>query len=154
LGDASKIQVQEMKMNFLKAIALAVLSASMLAACGGSSDDGAGSLTPLIASPNTKTVSGGADSCFVGYVGRFYITGGTPPYRLGLSDGDAFSFSNADPATPTTWANTAVIVSRVNNREEYFDLWASGVCVSPSGVTIFDAMGRLITVSLTNRSGA
>jgi hypothetical protein len=120
--------------------------AFLLSACGGSSDDGAGSPTTFSVSPAEKGVSGGG-ACYVGFVGRFFVSGGVAPYQIRLSDPDAFSFT--DPAAGTTTEQT-----RVNNRDGSFDVWARGICVDPSSAIVFDDTGRRFEVSLTNTTGS
>lgn len=123
-----------------------LVGAFALSACGGSSDDGAGSPTTFSVTPSDKGVSGGG-VCYAGYVGRFFVSGGVAPYRVGLSDPDAFSFT--DPVVGGMTQST-----QVGNRDGSFDLWAAGICVDPSSAIIWDDTGRRFEVTLTNGTGA
>lgn len=121
-------------------------SVFLLSACGGNADDGAGSPTTFSVVPADKGVTGGG-VCYVGYVGRFFVSGGVAPYRVELSDPDAFSFT--DPTTGVSTQRT-----QVGNRDGSFDVWATGICVDPSSVVVFDDLRRRFEVSLTNGTGS
>jgi hypothetical protein len=118
-------------------VSVAVLGV-VLAACGGSSDDGAGSPTAFSVSPTEKgiTAGAGAVTCYQGYAGDFLITGGTAPYNLYVSNVNAIQLDT----------------NQVSNRNGLFKVFfINGWCLDPGTITILDAQGNRITVTLTNK---
>ena len=116
------------------ALAGALLSAALLAGCGGGGNE-LGPGEEIFASPNAVTVSA-AGSCMVGLGPTVHVYGGLPPYRL----------KNSVPQGMVLDRNT------VNHSGEAFTItFIDGVCMSDMPITIEDGMGRLTVVSVTNQ---
>jgi hypothetical protein len=124
---------------------LSIALAAVMVGCGGGGDDEAGSPTAFSVQPETKTVTsteaGGA--CAVGYVGDFFVYGGTAPYRLNVSDPDAVLLhkSITDPTPVTT----------VSDRGGSFSVSFTGICLAPSSVMIVDKLDNQVVLTLNNK---
>src|SRR5882724_6568032 len=87
-----------MRTNISTSLAYAVSAfALILAACGGSGDDGAGALTDFSVSPTKVDVTWLGTTCPLTpqKVGDFLVIGGTAPYTL-------FSSFVPDPGSPNS----------------------------------------------------
>ena len=75
--------------RFSLTLTLVVSTLLLATACGGGSDDEAGSLTPLTVVPSDISLSGPLGVCpGSGLVGRVYVYGGTAPYRIDNTNPD------------------------------------------------------------------
>jgi hypothetical protein len=101
--------------------------------------DGAGTLTAV---PTTWTVTGpNSSSCAANVPVTYYIFGGTPPYRI--------------QSTLPNYAN--IVPSVVQTNGGGFTAILTGAVCSPSpgtSITITDATGRTISVTLINTKGS
>jgi len=111
----------------------AVGAALFLSGCGGGGDLSDG-VTDLTVSPNSATyVSAMPGVCPVGTGGRFFIYGGRSPYKV----------QNSLPAF------MQVNPERVEHSGEAFDVTLLGGCIEGGIINVTDAVGRLVTVSIT-----
>ena len=118
---------------------LVIISVALIAGCGGSGDDGAGSPTAFSVFPSERTINVKvADenaSCGVGNVGEFLIVGGTAPYKL----------------TNTNSVNIRTSTTKVGNEGSVFTVdYTSGACFEGSLIVIQDALGNTITLTLNS----
>ena len=133
-------------MKSILSIATAPVLASLvlLAGCGGGDDDLAGSPAAFSVQPAeiTVTVAPIANAvnqpCAVGVVGKVFIFGGAPPYRLKNS------------------FDTAVSINTVQVDNEGGDFTVSfigGGCINPGSVIVQDSLKRIVTLKLVNTIG-
>lgn len=113
--------------------AVAVLAASVVAACGGA-DEASGGGAEFSIQPTEVGLKGPAPGiCGSGLAGRVYVYGGVGPYRV----------DNTSPG--------AVIVSKGTLSEpgDFFDVTiAPGVCLDPALVIVVDYTGRTATLTV------
>jgi hypothetical protein len=107
-----------------------------LAACGGGGNE-SGDPEMLFVSPAGVVVTGPAGACAVGSGPVIHVYGGQPPYDLDNSLPDGMVLSR----------------TRLQNSGESFTITFTGVCMEGMPITIEDDMGRLTTVTVTNREG-
>jgi hypothetical protein len=115
-------------------------SLALLAACGGGDDDLAGGLTELSVQPTeiAVTAATGATTCAAGYVGKVYIFGGAPPYRLKNTFDTLVTLDKA----------------QVDNEGGDFSVTFTGGCMDPGTVVVEDSLRRTVSVKLTNKIGS
>lgn len=128
-----------MKSILFAAVAPVLASAVLLSACGGGDDDLSGGLTAFSVQPTEITVSSptGATTCAAGYVGKVFIFGGAPPYRLKNSFDTLVTLDKA----------------LVNNEGGDFSVTFTGGCMDPGTVIVEDSQRRTISVTLINKIG-
>ena len=115
--------------------------------CGGGGDEEAGSPTEFSVQPQTKTITSTvADVCSAGYVGDFYVYGGTAPYRLDVSAPDAVLLHKSMTDSTT--------VTKVNERGGSFSVTFTGICLAPSSVIIKDKLDNVVVLTLNNKPGS
>lgn len=121
----------------------------LLAACGGSSDDGAGQLSSFQVNPDEVTLNSGDASCPGpdAKVADVAIIGGTAPYRVLSPEHGRITFGPAGSTAPT---NTGTYT--VANRNQQFAVFVTG-CLDMS-VTVLDDLGRVATVGVAAASGS
>jgi len=129
-----------MKLKSLTAVVPLITLVGVLAACGGGSDDEAGSPTVFSVSPATLSVTSGvAGACYAGYVGEIFIYGGTAPYRI----------DNSNLLLGVTVSKTTV-----EHRGESFTVSYTGAaCFDPATVNVVDSLNHVVTLSLTSKAG-
>lgn len=128
-----------MKMNRLSLAAAILLAAVAVAGCGGGNDDEAGEqFTPFDITPDSLTLTApdGSPDGVCGVAGGFLvlISGGSAPYRI----------VNLFPDYVTVDKTT------VAHRGETFTVGFTGGCLDPGSVVVIDAVGRELTLTLTN----
>lgn len=128
--------------NIRQTLAMSVIAATVLAACGGGGDDQAGSVTAFSVQPTEVTVTGDAGECSTGTsaagaTARIFVYGGTAPYRI-------------DNPFPT---HIALDRTRVDNRGDYFTVTFLGGCVNPATLIIVDAVDKQVSLTLINEEG-
>lgn len=129
-----------MKSTLFAATAPVIASLALLGGCGGGDDDLSGSTTAFSVQPTEITVNvpAGSASCFVGEVGKVFIYGGAPPYRL------ANSFDN----------DVALNTVQVDNWGGDFTVsYIGGGCINPGTVIVQDSQKRIVTLKLINKIG-
>jgi hypothetical protein len=121
-------------------LALAISTLLLATACGGGSDDEAGSLTPLSVVPSEVTVTGPKDFCpGAGEIMTVTIYGGTAPYRI----------DNTFPQLLTT--NKASVGDRGGN----FTVTSLGAgCLSKGSIVVRDKNERNVIVTVSLEKGA
>jgi hypothetical protein len=133
-----------MKSILLTATAPVLASFVLLGGCGGGDNDLAGGLTDFSVQPaemgvTVAAVAGAVNQpCAAGVVGKVFIFGGAPPYRLKNS------------------FDTAVALDKTQVDNEGGDFTVSfigGGCLDPAIVTVEDSLRRTVTVTLTNKIG-
>lgn len=129
-----------MKSILLTATAPVFASLVFIAGCGGGDGDLSGSPTDFSVQPAeiTVTVATGATACAVGVVGKVFIFGGAPPYRLKNS------------------FDTAVSLNTTTVSDEGGDFTVSfigGGCINPGSVIVEDSLKRIVTLKLINKIG-
>ena len=129
-----------MKLKSLTATVPLLTLISVLAACGGSSDD-AGSPTAFSVVPSTLTItSGSTTSCYAGYVAEVFIYGGAPPYRIDNSN---------------LLLGVVVDKTTVDHRGGSFIVSYTGVaCFDPATVSVVDSLDHQVTLELTSKLGS
>jgi hypothetical protein len=134
----------EMNIKSLNLMGILLASAAVVVACGGSGDDGAGSLSPFSVSPDELKMTSATASCPTGRIGYVTVIGGTAPYDLytssaGLALKSAAAASDADGA-----------ITRLANEGTQFSVWGvnANLC-GESTVTVRDALGRSLPVKVT-----
>jgi predicted small lipoprotein YifL len=117
---------------------IAALCAS-LAGCGGGGNE-SGPPDALLASPTAVTVSGapGSQTCYTGTGPTVFVYGGQPPYKL----------SNSAP--PAMTLDKAVLN---NSGDGVVITFINGVCLSTIPITVEDAMGRVLSIGVSNTPG-
>lgn len=140
VGHTLAKRVKSMKAN-PKIMFVSVVALLAMAACGGSSDDGAGGSVAFNVTPDSfgyKAIAGSPPgACAQGDFGdRFLINGGTAPYTV--------ASTSPGIVVPGT--------SVVGNRGGSFSVTFSGDCTQESGVTILvkDALGNQKIVTVKN----
>jgi hypothetical protein len=128
-----------MKSILFTATAPVIASLVLIGGCGGGDDDLSGGLTEFSVQPAeiSVTVPAGSTTCAVGYVGKVFIFGGTPPYRLKNSFDSRVALDKA----------------LVNNEGGDFIVTFLGGCMDPGTVIVEDSLGRTTSVSLINKIG-
>lgn len=112
-----------------------VILAAALAGCGGGGNE-SGPKDDLFVTPTEVTVTGGGVGCAEGKGPDVRIYGGQPPYKVRSSVPDGML-----PDKP-----------EVRNSGDKFTVYLiNGVCLDNMPMTIEDDMGRLATVSVTNK---
>lgn len=106
-----------------------------MAGCGGGGNE-SGSPDELFVSPSEVNVHGSNGVCASGVGPTVYVYGGQPPYSLTNSVPMALSLDR----TQVRDSGDGFTISFIN-----------GVCVESMPITIEDRMGRLATVTVTNR---
>ena len=116
-----------------------VASLALLSGCGGGDDDLSGGLTDLSVQPAEIAVTAptGATTCAAGYVGKVFIFGGQPPYRLKNSFDTLVTLDK----------------TQVNNEGGDFNVTFTGGCMDPGTVIVEDSQKRTVSVTLTNKIG-
>jgi hypothetical protein len=106
-----------------------------LSACGGGGNE-SGPAEMIVASPQSVVVEA-VGSCSIGLGPTVYVFGGTPPYTLRNS-------------VPT---GMVLDKSRLTNSGDGFTVtFIGGVCMNAMPISIEDEMGRLLDVSITNKT--
>ena len=128
-----------MKSILSVALVPALTSLVLLGGCGGGDDDLAGGLTALSVQPAeiAVTVAAGSTTCATGYVGKVFIFGGAPPYRLKNSFDSLVALDKA----------------LVNNEGGDFTVTFLGGCMDPGTVIVEDSLRRTTSVKLINKIG-
>lgn len=140
-----------MKSKRNKYFAVAAVSASLLAACGGSGDDGAGQLSPFQVSPDNMEITSGNAACDALKAGDFLIIGGTAPYTVFSPYHQQVTFGPAGASAPTH-QGTFTIPNRNNQFSVFF---MGGWCFDPAVVTVLDDLKRVATIEVAYKaSGA
>lgn len=132
-----------MKSKRNKYFAVMALSVSLLAACGGSGDDGAGQLSSFQASPDEMKIE--ATACDAIKSGDFLIIGGTAPYTAYSPYHQQVTFGPAGADAPTH-VGTYTIPNRNNQFSIFF---MGGWCFDPATVTVLDALNRPLTIEVS-----
>jgi len=139
-----------MKANLTNIFAAgAVASLVVLAACGGSSDDGAGQSSQFQVSPEEVKWETAATTCALFKTGEYSIIGGTAPYVVysPYDPTDATSpqvtFSAAGLSAPTHAGSYTV-----PNRNGRFAIYVQG-CFDPAVVTVLDDLKRVATIKVS-----
>lgn len=130
-----------------------------IAACGGSSDDGAGQLSNFQVSPAEVKWETALTTCPGIKTGEYTVIGGTAPYTVYSpyvsSDPDPLSpipgVAFSDPGgTEPTHASTYT----VPNRNGRFAIYVRG-CFDPAVVTVLDDLKRVAAIKVSyTASGA
>lgn len=127
-----------MKTNRLSLSAAVLLAALVAAGCGGGNDDEAGEqFTPFGITPDDIGVTGPPGACGVGGNFEVLVSGGSAPYRI----------VNTVPDYVTVDRTT------VAHRGETFTVSFLGGCLDPGTIVVIDAVGREVTLTLTNEEG-
>jgi hypothetical protein len=127
-----------MKTNRLSLSAAVLLAAFAAAGCGGGNDDEAGEqFTPFGITPDSIGVTGPAGACATGFGGDVLVSGGSAPYRV----------VNLVPDFVTVDKTT------VAHRGETFSVTFIAGCLDPGTIVVIDAVGREVTLTLTNEEG-
>ena len=119
-------------------LTLAVSTLLLATACGGGSDDEAGSLTPLTVVPSDITVSGAPGFCpGSGQVGKVFVYGGTAPYRI----------DNTNPDFLVTDAT-------VSDRGGSFIVTSLGAgCLAKGPIVVRDKLERQVILTINLQKG-
>jgi hypothetical protein len=129
------IQVLPMNLSLLNRAALALISVTALASCGGGSDDNeAGAPQAFNVQPSTMGVKNAAGSCASGLLGEVFIYGGAAPYYI----------NNTFPGAIT------VSKTRVEEAGGSFTVTLNGVCVDPALLVVVDKLNKQVTVSISS----
>lgn len=127
-----------MKTNRLSLVAAAWLAALAVSGCGGGNDDEAGEqFTPFGITPDSIGVTGPPGACAQGFGGDVLVSGGSAPYRVVNLVPD---FVSVDKTT-------------VAHRGETFSVTFTNGCLDPGTIVVIDAVGREVTLTLTNEEG-
>jgi len=121
-----------------RAAAWVAVAAGMVA-CGGGGNE-SGPPDALLASPTAVTVSGppGSQTCYSGTGPTVFVYGGQPPYKL------------ANSAPPAMTLDKAVLN---NSGDGVVITFINGTCLSTIPITVEDAMGRVLSVPVSNTPG-
>jgi hypothetical protein len=139
-----------MKLATKRLLLASLAGASLMSACGGSSDDTAGQVgSSFQVSPDEAGIASGDDFCpgVDTKVADVTIIGGTAPYRVISPHHQDIRFGPAGSPTPTAQGEYVV-----SNRNQQFSVFASG-CLEMT-VTVLDDLQRVATVVVTAASGA
>lgn len=117
-------------------VCITLALAAVVASCGGS-DEASGGATPFSISPSTMTITGSAGTCYSGFAVRVFVHGGTGPYRVENTLPDALVLSTTS----------------VPKSGDSFDVFVTGVCLSPGTINVVDQTGRLVTLTVNNNRG-
>lgn len=129
-----------------KYLSLATVSLALLTACGGSSDDGAGQLSPFQVSPDEWEIETASTTCPAIKAGDFVVIGGTAPYTVYSPYLELVTFS-ATGASGPTHAGTYTVA----NRNTSFAIWIEG-CFDPAVVTVLDDLRRVATIEVSYKA--
>lgn len=140
----------QMKVN-TKSGVMVLVATALMAACGGSSDDGAGQLSAFQVSPSEVKWETTAATCALIKSGEYTIIGGTAPYTV-------YSPYDPDPANPLSTgvtfsapggtAPTHSGTYTVSNRNGRFAIYIQG-CFDPATVTILDDLRRVTAIKIS-----
>lgn len=118
--------------------AIVAAAVALLASCGGGDDAEAGSPMEFAVEPDTRniTVPAGSTSCGVDSSGtfKFTIVGGAGPYRIKSSN-----------------AGMIPVPDVVEKQGDQFTIQLTGTCFDPALLTVFDALNKVVTVTVTNK---
>lgn len=145
-----------MKANLTNFFAASVVaSLVLLAACGGSSDDGAGQLSDFQVSPAEFKWETTATTCPLLKTGEYSIIGGTAPYVVySPYDPTAANSPQVTFSAPGLSAPTHAGSYTVPNRNGRVAIWVQG-CFDPAVVTVLDDLKRVATIKVSyTASGA
>jgi hypothetical protein len=117
--------------------ALSLCLAVLLASCGGGGNE-SGPADSLLASPTGVSVEGPPNACFSGPGPKVFIFGGQPPYKL----------SNSAPLAMT------LDKTELSNSGDGFTLTFVNGCLESLPITVEDAMGRVLSVPISNVKGS
>lgn len=137
-----------MKSKRNKYFAVMALSVSLLAACGGSGDDGAGQLSPFQVSPDELEIT--TASCDPIKAGDFLIVGGTAPYTVFSPYHEQVTFGPAGATAPTTSGSYTI----PNRNNQFSIFFMGGWCFDPATVTVLDDLKRVATIEVSYKTEA
>lgn len=133
-----------MKANLTNIFAAgAVASLALLAACGGSSDDGAGQLSEFQVSPEEVKWETPSTTCDLLKTGEYSVIGGTPPYTAYSPYHQLVTFGPAGGTAPTHMGTYVI-----PNRNGQFAIYVEG-CFDPAVVTVLDDLKRVTTIKVS-----
>ena len=129
-----------MKLKSLSALVPLITLVCSLAACGGGSDDEAGSPTAFSVVPSTLTVtSSSTTACYAGFVGEIFVYGGAAPYRLDNTVPDSVVLST----------------TTVDHRGGSFTVTYTGAaCFDPATIVVVDALDKQVSLTLISKLGS
>jgi len=130
--------------------AVAVLAS--IVACGGGSDDEAGSPTALSIQPTTLTVTAAASAaggpptgrCTSGYAGEIFIYGGTAPYQLDNGTPQFVVLNKSQVGD--RGGSFSVSLAAIDNADPTI-----GGCVAPALVIVRDKLDKQVILTITSK---
>jgi hypothetical protein len=131
-------QVLSMKSTAMNKFAVLLATAALLTSCGVGGDDEAGGPTEFSIVPSSIDVTGPTGLCAVGTAGEVFIFGGVAPYKI----------KNTVPGF------VSVNKTEVTHRGESFTVTFIAGCLDPGNIAVEDALGNVLTLTLTNKEGA
>jgi hypothetical protein len=124
-----------MNLPLLNRAALALISVTVLASCGGGSDDNeAGAPQAFNVSPATISVKNAKGTCASGFLGEVFVYGGAAPYYI----------NNTFPG------GIILNKTRVEEAGGSFTVTLNGVCMDPGLINVVDKLNKQVTVSVSS----